>query len=56
MSKIGIGIIGAGYMGNTHAEAFSRIPEAKLVAVADISKEKARDLALKYGMESSSDY
>jgi len=35
MSKIRVGIIGAGWAGRTHAEALRYAPEAELVAIAD---------------------
>jgi UDP-N-acetylglucosamine 3-dehydrogenase len=30
-----IGLVGAGFIGNTHLEAYARIPEAEVVGVAD---------------------
>ena len=33
--KIGVGVIGLGFMGRTHVEAFSRVSECEIVAVAD---------------------
>jgi scyllo-inositol 2-dehydrogenase (NAD+) len=46
MQKLGFGVIGVGRMGRRHAENLrSRIPEAKLVAVADVDLEAARGLA-----------
>ncbi len=56
MKKIRIGLIGAGFMGRTHANAYHSIhlifgddvvPE--LVAVADVNEDNARALAEKYG-------
>ena len=44
--KINIGLIGAGRIGRVHAEHLAyRIPEANLVAVADILEEKAEKVA-----------
>ena len=46
MTKLGVGVLGIGRMGKRHAENLrSFIPEAKLVAVADVDLEGARRLA-----------
>lgn len=46
--KLRFGIIGCGVIGPTHAEAITSLPDAELVAVADIVPEKAQKLADKY--------
>lgn len=46
--KIRFGIVGCGVIGPTHAEAIKSLPDAQLVAVADIIPEKAQALAQKY--------
>ncbi|MEM2875457.1 MAG: Gfo/Idh/MocA family oxidoreductase [Candidatus Bathyarchaeia archaeon] len=56
MSKVGIGLIGAGYMGETHSEAFSKVQDVELIAVTDVVKEKGKKLAEKYGMTFYPDY
>jgi UDP-N-acetyl-2-amino-2-deoxyglucuronate dehydrogenase len=43
------GIIGCGGIGAIHAEAITHLPDAQLVAVADVSAERARQLAITYG-------
>ncbi len=46
MSQVNVGIIGAGRIGRVHAANLAqRIPEAKIVAVADVIEEAARKLA-----------
>lgn len=46
MTKLGVGVLGVGRMGRCHAEnARSLVPEAKLVAVADVDLEAAHRLA-----------
>ena len=46
MTKLGVGVLGLGRMGKRHAENLrSLVPEAKLVAVADVNLESARRLA-----------
>ncbi len=45
MDTIGIGIIGAGYMGRTHSLHYSQVKDVEIVAVADINQEAANELA-----------
>ena len=46
MAKLGVGVLGVGRMGRRHAENLrSLVPEARLVAVADVDVEAARRLA-----------
>lgn len=47
--KFRFAIIGSGVIGAVHAEAVAQLPDAQLVAVADISAERARQLAATYG-------
>ncbi len=42
-----IGILGAGFMGSTHAEAFATVPDVKIVGISSRSEEKAQALAEK---------
>lgn len=62
MRKIKIGLIGAGFMGHTHSNAYKAIsgifgqdilPE--LVCVADVNIESAKALAIKHGFSSWTD-
>jgi len=46
--KLRFGIVGCGVIGPTHAEAIAHLPEATLVAVADLKPEQAQHLAQKY--------
>ena len=43
-----VAIIGAGFMGKTHAEVYRNLSKAKLVAIADSDSEKAQLLADKH--------
>lgn len=56
MAAVRVGLIGAGFIGAVHAEALSALPGAKLVAVADLSQEKARALAARSGAAAYADY
>lgn len=50
MKTIGLGIIGLGYVGNTHLRHSVKLTNARLVAVSDLSRKalkKARDFGVK---------
>ena len=54
MRKLGIGVLGAGDMGQRHAENIRRlVPEARLVAVADPATARARQVAAELEIEHS---
>ena len=42
---IKVGLIGCGFMGNMHANCYKNIDGVKLVAVADLRREKAEEIA-----------
>ena len=46
--KLRFGILGCGVIGPHHAQAIAGIEDAELVAVADVSTERARELAGQY--------
>src|SRR5439155_19193227 len=51
VDRVRIGIIGAGMIAHrSHAEAFQMVPEAEVVAVADVDGTRAKALAEKYGI------
>jgi scyllo-inositol 2-dehydrogenase (NAD+) len=46
MRKLGVGVVGVGEMGRRHAENLRRlVPDARLIAVADVSAERAQQTA-----------
>jgi predicted dehydrogenase len=49
--KLGVCIVGCGYMGQIHAERWSRVPEAQVVAVVDIDPQRAERLAHQYRLD-----
>ena len=51
MSKVRIGLIGAGNIANTHMISYGSVPSVEVVAICDIDKGKAERLAKKYGVE-----
>jgi inositol 2-dehydrogenase len=54
MRKLGIGVVGVGEMGKRHAENLRRnVPEARLIAIADVSAERARQVATEFEIECS---
>jgi len=52
MSKLGVGVLGVGMMGKRHAENIRRlVPEARLIAVADVAADQARKVAAELEIE-----
>src|ERR1700677_2774442 len=52
MKKLGVGVLGVGEMGKRHAENLRRlVPEARLVAIADASPERACQVAAELEIE-----
>jgi len=49
--KLNIGIIGAGRIGRVHAESLAfRLPEARVMAITDVSREAAEQVAARCGI------
>ncbi|MGQ9583861.1 MAG: Gfo/Idh/MocA family protein [Anaerolineae bacterium] len=54
---ITVGIIGAGQVGQRHAQAFARLgPEVQVLGVADVEARRAADLAASCGARAFEDY
>jgi predicted dehydrogenase len=54
MRRLGIGVLGVGEMGRRHAENLRRlVPQANLVAVADVDSERARRTAAELEIDNS---
>ena len=54
MRKLGVGVLGVGEMGRRHAENLRRlVPQAQLVAVADVAAERARQVATELEIDNS---
>lgn len=47
-----VGILGAGFMGRTHAQAYQKLKEVEIAGIADVNKEKAINLAKRYDTKS----
>jgi len=56
MKNVGIGIVGAGYAGNVHAEILSKNPSVKLVAICESRPDDARLFNHRYGTKIYQDY
>lgn len=56
MDRVGVAVIGTGLLGERHARVYSEMPEAELVAVADIQEERARAVGEKFGVAWYTDY
>ncbi|MEK7753804.1 MAG: inositol 2-dehydrogenase [Acidobacteriota bacterium] len=51
VKKLNVGIIGAGRIGKVHADTIAfRLPEATAVAIADLNREAAEDVAARCGI------
>lgn len=55
MKKLNVAVLGLGTMGKVHAEAWTRIPNAELVGVSALDREKTERLAKQYGAEAYAD-
>lgn len=54
MAKLGVGVLGVGEMGRRHADNLRRlVPNAELVAVADVNEERARRAANELEIQSA---
>ena len=49
--KLGICIVGCGYMGQIHASRWANVPAAEIVAVVDQDEKRADQLATQYKLE-----
>jgi len=53
MTRIRVGVVGAGFAGSTHIQALRRLPQVEVVALADQSTDQARASATKLGVARS---
>ena len=49
--KLKIGIIGTGWIAESHIESYKRMKDVKVVAMADLIPGKAEKFAARYGIE-----
>lgn len=50
-AQIGVGVVGAGLWGAHHAHVYSTLPQTRLVAVCDVSEDRAQTLGAEHGAE-----
>jgi virulence factor len=55
-SKVRIGVIGVGRMGERHCRVYSTLPHVEFVGVSDTSLDRARTTAHKYAVDYYADY
>jgi predicted dehydrogenase len=56
VKQLNIGVIGLGEIGAVHCDALMQIPQAKLLAVADIDEARAKQIAGQTGAQPYQDY
>jgi predicted dehydrogenase len=49
-------VIGAGYLGNFHAQKYAATPDVRLEGVVDVDERRARDVAQRAGTHAFTDY
>ena len=54
--QLAVAVVGVGHFGKYHAEKLSRLPRAKLVAVADIDPAVAAETGAMLGVEAVTDH
>ena len=47
-----VGVVGVGHLGQHHARILAALPDAALVAVADLDAARAREIGMRYGADS----
>jgi len=56
MSKLRAGVIGVGYLGRFHAQKYAALENVDLVGVADVSRDRAEEVAAEVGTTAFTDY
>lgn len=55
-SQVNVGVIGVGQMGEYHAEIYSKLPQANLVAICEYNDERRAAMQEKFNCEAYKDY
>ncbi|MGC8814014.1 Gfo/Idh/MocA family oxidoreductase [Dictyoglomus sp.] len=50
MSKVKVGVVGVGYLGQHHVRIFNEIPDVELVGICDINLKRAKEIASIYNV------
>lgn len=56
MSRLRAGVIGVGYLGRFHAQKYAALEDVDLVGVADVSRERAEEVAAEVGTTAFTGY
>lgn len=56
MPELRAAVVGVGHLGRFHAEKYAAHPEAELVAVVDVDRARAEEVASELGVEAVTDY
>ncbi len=56
MNKIKVGVIGVGHLGAIHARIYQQLPEAELVAIADINPQRLKEISSELSVPGYIDY
>ncbi|MEM3549743.1 MAG: Gfo/Idh/MocA family oxidoreductase [Candidatus Bathyarchaeia archaeon] len=51
MKRLGVAVIGAGFWGRNHARVFKELEMAELLAVCDINRERAKNVAMQFHVD-----
>src|SRR5580704_12138255 len=49
-TRLRVGLVGAGYISEFHARAIQRVPNAKIIGIADVVNSRATALAARFGI------
>ena len=50
MNQLKVGIIGCGAHGRGHIQNYTEIPEAEIIALADVNPDRVREAAIEFGV------
>ncbi len=56
MSKIRIGVVGIGHLGNYHLQKYQKLENTRIVGVADVERSRAEKAAAVFGCEAFADH
>jgi len=56
MGKVRVGVIGVGYLGQFHAEKYSRMDNVQLMGVVDVDRVLAEEVAARFDTRAFTDY
>ena len=54
--SVRVAVIGVGYLGQQHARIYSELKDAELICVVDKDRDKAAEVAYRFGCRADTDY